>query len=127
MHEINIETIQFYAICWAIAFAASFFRSSREITRANCWNVISRSCLSGFLAFGIVGLLADGQRDFGDSATHGRWFFICGSAVIGVAIRDPEKIFPTLLARFVTFFKPEDIQSNSIADEHKDDGDEGKA
>ena len=67
MHEINIETIQFYAACWAIAFAASFMRSSREITRANCWNVISRSCLSGFLAFGIVGLLADGQRDFGEN------------------------------------------------------------
>lgn len=116
MHEINIETIQFYAMCWAVAFAASFVRSVRENGGSNYWNVISRSCLSGFLAFGIVGLLVDGQRDFGDSATHGRWFFICGSAVIGVAIKDPDKIFPTLLTRFVTFLKPEDTKG---LEEHK--------
>lgn len=122
VHEINYETVKFYAICWAVAFASSLVRSMREDPSADRWNLLSRSCLSGFLAFGIVGLLADGQRDFGDTATHGRWFFICGSAVIGVAIKDPDKIFPTLLTRFVTFLKPEDVKS-----EKEEDTDETKS
>lgn len=121
MHEINFETIQFYATCWAVAFASSCVRSLRENPSANCWDILSRAALSGFLAFGVTGILVDGQRDFGDGATHGRWFFIAGSAVIGVAIKDPDKIFPALLSRFVTFLKPEDFKSDKIEEKEETD------
>ena len=92
MHEIDQEAILFYGAIWAIAFLACLCRSVRDITNVNIWNVLAGCGMSGFLAFGFIGFLVDGQRAGDPGIAHSRWYFLGLAALLGIVSKDPDKL-----------------------------------
>lgn len=124
MHEINKDSILFYAAVWAIAFLANFCRSYRDVSRVNFWNVVAGSGMAGFLAFGFVGYVADGGGgDILGITNLSRWRLLALAAMLGLVAKDPDKIIWAVLSTTLGAIKsaiPENLVNKKAKGEEDD-------
>jgi hypothetical protein len=99
VHEITTESIVFYGSCWAVAFFACLSRSRRDVSNFDFWNIIASCGMAGFLAFGVIGFLVDGNRDPGGVVGHGYWYYLALAALLGLVSKDPDKIAWMILSK----------------------------
>lgn len=90
MHEITtfrIEEIIFFAVVWAVAFAAAFARAVRDHECSSFSNACALGFTAGILSFGIVTFLIDRNPDRAGSP----WYYLGISALIGLLAKEQDK------------------------------------
>lgn len=121
MHEINTESILFYAFVWAIAFLANFCRCYRDAAGVNFWNVVAGSGLAGFLSFGLVSYVADsGVGGVVGLTAISRWRLLGLSALLGLIAKDPDKIAWLVIAKTLSAVKASIPDNQKQEDPHHD-------
>lgn len=97
MHEINIETIGFFAAVWAIAFCSTVVRAVRDVDGLNWRNTLSLGATSGFLSFAIACFLVDSSA----AGAHSHWYYLGGASLIGLLAREQDRIAKAMFDKFM--------------------------
>jgi hypothetical protein len=95
VHGITTEQLIFFSLVWAVAFVAAFARAVRDREYVSLANNVAVSCTAGLLAFGSVCIL--GASDSSDS--HGAWYYLGVSALIGLFAKEQDKFGKALLQK----------------------------
>jgi hypothetical protein len=101
VHGITIEQLIFFSLVWAVAFIAAFARAVRDREYVSFSNNVAVSCTAGLLAFGSVCIL--GASDSSDS--HGAWYYLGVSALIGLFAKEQDKFGKALLQKVLMIGK----------------------
>jgi hypothetical protein len=101
VHGITTEQLIFFSLVWAVAFVAAFARAVRDREYVSLANNVAVSCTAGLLAFGSVCIL--GASDSSDS--HGAWYYLGVSALIGLFAKEQDKFGKALLQKVLSVGK----------------------
>jgi hypothetical protein len=77
--------------------------------------------MAGFLAFGVLGYVVDGNGDTGDSNAIGHWGCLALAALLGLVAKDPDKIAWAVISKALNAIKASIPDTSKQDDEPKKD------
>jgi hypothetical protein len=64
--------------------------------------------MAGFLAFGCVAFLADGERSTNAGDGHTHWYYLALAAMLGLVSKDPDKLLWGILEKALSVVRKDD-------------------